>query len=151
MGGTVDANDTEGRILVTKYDGLTCINTYLPSGSNKEERQRFKESWMDEWRQWLQPFLALETPVIVCGDLNIAHTEDDIWNAKGNKKSSGFLPQERQWFSDLLTDGWSDVFPRTCWRRVIRNTHGGPIEGRQESKIEAGESITSLPTQRLQV
>jgi len=65
---------------------------------------------MAEWRQWLQPFLALETPVIVCGDLNIAHTEDDIWNAKGNKKSSGFLPQEREWFSQLLSDGWSDVF-----------------------------------------
>jgi exodeoxyribonuclease-3 len=110
MESKLDPNDSEGRIIVSKHGELTCINTYLPSGSNKEERQLFKESWMAEWRQWLQPFLALKTPVIVCGDLNIAHTEDDIWNAKGNKKSSGFLPQERQWFSDLLSDGWSDVF-----------------------------------------
>ena len=47
---------------------------------------------------------------MVCGDLNIAHTEDDIWNPKGNAKSSGFLPHERAWFTDLLNDGWMDAF-----------------------------------------
>jgi exodeoxyribonuclease-3 len=110
MGGMVDANDSEGRILVSVHDGFTCINTYLPSGSNKQERQDFKEAWMDEWRVFLAPYLKMKTPVIVCGDLNIAHTEDDIWNAKGNAKSSGFLPQEREWFTQLLNDGWSDAF-----------------------------------------
>ena len=65
---------------------------------------------MEEWRQFIRPYLELNTPVIVCGDLNIAHTEDDIWNPKGNAKQSGFLPHEREWFSDLLNDGWHDVF-----------------------------------------
>ena len=46
----------------------------------------------------------------MCGDLNIAHTEDDIWKPKGNAQSSGFLPHERAWFSELLNDGWHDVF-----------------------------------------
>lgn len=110
MGGMVDANDSEGRILVSVHDGFTCINTYLPSGSNKEERQQFKERWMDEWRSFLRPYLDDSNPVIVCGDLNIAHTEDDIWNPKGNAKSSGFLPHERAWFTELLNDGWSDAF-----------------------------------------
>ena len=110
MISSIDANDSEGRIIVTKHGNLTCINTYLPSGSNKEERQNFKEQWMDEWRTWLGPYLQLSTPVLVVGDLNIAHTEDDIWNAKGNAKSSGFLPQEREWFSNLLRDGWHDLF-----------------------------------------
>ncbi|MFL2949350.1 MAG: exodeoxyribonuclease III [Candidatus Poseidoniaceae archaeon] len=110
MDGTIDPGDTEGRLLVTEHNGLTCINTYLPSGSNKEERQKFKERWMDEWRDFLRPFLNASTPVVVCGDLNIAHTEDDIWNPKGNAKSSGFLPHERQWFTDLLADGWHDAF-----------------------------------------
>ena len=81
-----------------------------PSGSNKAERQEFKESWMEEWRAFIKPYLASESPVIVCGDLNIAHTEDDIWNPKGNAKSSGFLPQEREWFTQLLSDGWHDAF-----------------------------------------
>ena len=110
MNGSVDSGDSEGRILVTEHEGFTCINTYLPSGSNKQERQDFKEAWMDEWKTFLTPYLERETPVIVCGDLNIAHTEDDIWNPKGNAKSSGFLPQEREWFSQLLADGWHDVF-----------------------------------------
>ena len=110
MGGTVDEGDTEGRILVTEHQGFTCINTYLPSGSNKQERQEFKDAWMGEWRTFLSPYLASKQPVIVCGDLNIAHTEDDIWNSKSNAKSSGFLPHEREWFSNLLADGWTDAF-----------------------------------------
>ena len=106
----IDENDSEGRIIVTKHGAITCINTYLPSGSSGEERQHFKETWMAEWREFLQPYLSYETPVVVCGDLNVAHTEDDIWNPKGNAKTSGFLPQERAWFSQLLDDGWHDVF-----------------------------------------
>lgn len=110
MESSVYPEDTEGRILVTKHGNLTCINTYLPNGSAKSERQEFKENWMDDWRLWLSKFLDSEDPVIVAGDLNIAHTEDDIWNPAGNKKTSGFLPQEREWFTKLLADGWSDAF-----------------------------------------
>ena len=107
---SIDPDDKEGRIVVTKHGELTCINTYLPSGSSGEERQLFKETWMDEWREFLRPYVNSSAPVIVCGDLNVAHTEDDIWNPKGNAKMSGFLPQERQWFSELINDGWHDVF-----------------------------------------
>ena len=109
-GGHLDPNDTEGRVLACEVNGVICINTYLPSGSNKDERQTFKEGWMEEWRQWLKPYLAEQRPVVVCGDLNIAHTEDDIWNPKGNAKNSGFLPHERSWFTELLSDGWTDAF-----------------------------------------
>ena len=109
-GGKKDPNDLEGRVIVSKHDELICINTYLPSGSNKAERQEFKEDWMKEWREFIKPYLELKSPVIVCGDLNIAHTEDDIWNPKGNAKQSGFLPQEREWFTNLLNDGWHDAF-----------------------------------------
>ena len=110
MQSEVYPEDTEGRILITKHGELTCINTYLPNGSAKSERQEFKERWMDDWRTWLSQFLDSKEPVIVAGDLNIAHTEDDIWNPGGNKKTSGFLPQEREWFSKLLSDGWVDSF-----------------------------------------
>mgnify|MGYP001283140246 FL=1 len=109
-GGMKDPRDLEGRVIVSKHEDIICINTYLPSGSNKAERQEFKEAWMQEWRDFIYPYLKLKTPVIVCGDLNIAHTEDDIWNPKGNAKQSGFLPHEREWFTDLLNDGWSDAF-----------------------------------------
>ena len=110
MQGLLDPDDSEGRVLVTKHDDLILVNTYLPSGSSKEERQRYKESWMAQWRDFIHPLLNSEYTVIVAGDLNIAHTENDIWNPKGNMKSSGFLPHERQWFSDLLSEGWHDLF-----------------------------------------
>ena len=110
MQGQLDPDDSEGRVLVTKHDDLILVNTYLPSGSSKEERQRYKETWMAQWRDFIHPLLKSEHTVIVAGDLNIAHTENDIWNPKGNMKSSGFLPHEREWFSDLLGEGWHDLF-----------------------------------------
>ena len=110
MQGQLDPDDSEGRVLVTKHDDLILVNTYLPSGSSKEERQRYKETWMAQWRDFIHPLLKSEHTVIVAGDLNIAHTENDIWNPKGNMKSSGFLPHDREWFSDLLGEGWHDLF-----------------------------------------
>jgi exodeoxyribonuclease III len=110
MKGSLDPNDSEGRVLVTKHDDVILVNTYLPSGSSKEERQQFKETWMSQWRDFIRPLFESSQTVIVAGDLNIAHTENDIWNPKGNAKSSGFLPREREWFSELLGDGWYDLF-----------------------------------------
>tara|TARA_B100001113_G_scaffold92712_1_gene74269 strand:+ start:607 stop:1383 length:777 start_codon:yes stop_codon:yes gene_type:complete len=110
MEGALDPNDSEGRVLVTMHDDVLLVNTYLPSGSSKEERQQYKETWMSQWRDFINPLLESDKTVIVAGDLNIAHTENDIWNPKGNAKSSGFLPHEREWFSELLNDGWHDLF-----------------------------------------
>lgn len=110
MQGEIDINDTEGRVLVTIHDDVILVNTYLPSGSSKEERQQYKETWMGQWRDFIRPLLDSDMTVIVAGDLNIAHTENDIWNPKGNAKSSGFLPHEREWFSELLAEGWHDLF-----------------------------------------
>lgn len=110
MEGSLDPNDSEGRVLVTMHDDILLVNTYLPSGSSKEERQQYKEAWMSQWRDFIRPLLESDKTVIVAGDLNIAHTENDIWNPKGNAKSSGFLPHEREWFSELLNDGWHDLF-----------------------------------------
>jgi len=110
MQGEIDIDDSEGRVLVTRHEDLILVNTYLPSGSSKEERQQYKETWMAQWREFIRPLLHSDQTVIVAGDLNIAHTENDIWNPKGNAKSSGFLPHEREWFSELLAEGWHDLF-----------------------------------------
>ncbi len=119
MGRGDDPEDLEGRVLITDHQGIRCINTYLPSGSAKEERQQYKERWMEDWLEWLSPNLSIDTPVIVAGDLNVAHQEIDIWNATSNHMTSGFLPQERQWFDRLLETGWHDLC-REDW---------GPIQG----------------------
>ena len=105
-----DPGDKEGRMLLTQHGNLTLANTYLPSGSSKEERQLWKEDWMEDYLEWALQFVDSEQPVILAGDLNICHTEDDIWNPSGNRNTSGFLPHEREWFTRLLDSGWRDVF-----------------------------------------
>lgn len=108
VGGEYE-EDPEGRLLHVRTAGMQFICTYLPSGTQGGPRQVFKEAWMAEWKAWLKPLLDIDEPVIVAGDLNIAHTENDIHNPTGNKKTSGFLPHERAFFTTVLDDGWVDA------------------------------------------
>jgi len=102
--------DAEGRYVELRFDRpgrsvapkLSIISCYFPSGSSGEERQAAKFRFLAELRPHL---LALKTggrEVVLCGDINIAHQEIDLKNFKGNKKNSGFLPEERDWMSTLL-------------------------------------------------
>ena len=112
VGTGMGSGDTEGRLLHTKSRGVHTINLYLPSGSSSPERQEKKEEWMRQFLPWSQRLVSSSEPVILAGDFNIAHTADDIHNPSGNKKSSGFLPHEREWFTKLLDLGWVDVVRR---------------------------------------
>jgi exodeoxyribonuclease-3 len=103
--------DAEGRYLECQFGNLSVVSLYLPSGSSGEERQVFKFSVMSRFMPHLQALKASGRDVIVCGDWNIAHQEIDLKNYKGNKKNSGFLPEERAWMTQLLNDvGWVDVY-----------------------------------------
>ena len=75
---------------------------------------------MEDYLEWALQFVDSEKPVILAGDLNICHTEDDIWNPTGNRNNSGFLPNEREWFTRLLDSGWRDIF------RDYRGSGKGP-------------------------
>ena len=100
--------DPEGRVVHANVEDVHVVSLYLPSGSSGEERQAIKEEWMAEIFPWLKKLAKLKQPVILGGDLNIAHTEQDIFYATGNKKTSGFLSHEREWFTDMLALGWHD-------------------------------------------
>ena len=119
--GLVPAADPEGRVLSARIAGtpVQVVSVYLPSGTASPQRQAAKEAWMAEFLPWSRRLLRRRHPVFLCGDLNIAHTERDIFYAKSNEKTSGFLPHEREWFSRLLALGWVDV---------VRE-HFGPIQG----------------------
>ncbi|GAB5442313.1 MAG: exodeoxyribonuclease III [Fuerstiella sp.] len=117
--GTSDEDsDSEGRLLTIRANDLTLSTVYLPSGSSAPARQEQKEIWMKRFRRWADQLLQ-NGPVIFGGDLNIAHTEQDIFYAKSNEKTSGFLPHEREWFGDLLDSGWSD----------LTRAHFGDVQG----------------------
>jgi exodeoxyribonuclease-3 len=103
--------DDEGRYIELEFKNLIIISIYLPSGSSGEERQTFKYKVLDKIYKVFEDKLKLGKDIIVCGDFNIAHHERDLKNFKGNKKNSGFLPDEREWLTKLFTKGrWTDVY-----------------------------------------
>jgi len=105
--------DSEGRYIEARFGNLSVVSLYLPSGSSGEERQAFKFSVMERFVPQLQALKASGRDVVICGDWNIAHKEADLKNWKGNKKNSGFLPEERAWLTALFDGmGWVDVYRR---------------------------------------
>ncbi len=114
VGTGLDASDPEARVLRVRVNGIQVVCVYLPSGSSGPKRQRFKEAWMRKFLPWSRRLASSGTPVVVGGDLNIAHTERDIFYAKSNETTSGFLPHERKWIGRLLKSGWSDFLREYC-------------------------------------
>ncbi|MCH8507708.1 MAG: exodeoxyribonuclease III [Phycisphaerales bacterium] len=107
--------DTEGRVIVSRIEGVRLVSVYLPSGSSGDHRQAEKDRWLGFFLDWSRSLSRSRIPTILGGDFNIAHTERDIFYAKSNEKTSGFLPHERAWFGDFLKTGWTDL---------IREKHG---------------------------
>lgn len=109
LGTGIDGSpDGEGRIIHVRVNGVQFVCAYLPSGSSSEVRQAVKEQWMADVQPWWTSLARSRQPVILGGDLNIAHTERDIFYVSGNRKTSGFLPHEREWFEKTLSCGWTD-------------------------------------------
>ncbi len=105
--------DAEGRYLRADFGRLSVISVYLPSGSSGEERQQMKFKFMDRFYPHLGKLAAEGREFILCGDWNIAHNEIDLKNWRGNRKNSGFLPEERQWLTQVCDEiGFVDVFRR---------------------------------------
>jgi exodeoxyribonuclease-3 len=103
--------DSEGRYIEAQFGNLSVVSLYLPSGSSGEERQAVKFKFMAAFMPHLRQLHASGREVLICGDWNIAHTEKDLKNWRGNKKNSGFLPEERAWLTELFDDvGFVDVF-----------------------------------------
>ena len=106
-----EEHDGEGRYLQADFGALSVVSLYLPSGSAGPHRQESKYRFMDLFLPHLQKLRADGREYILCGDWNIAHREIDLKNWRGNRKNSGFLPEERAWLSVVLEDtGWVDVF-----------------------------------------
>jgi exodeoxyribonuclease-3 len=108
--------DAEGRYVEARFDTpsrkFSVISCYFPSGSSSQERQQAKYRFLDEFFPHLQRLRA-EREFVLCGDVNIAHKEIDLKNWKSNQKNSGFLPEERAWFTRMVDEiGLVDVYRR---------------------------------------
>ena len=105
--------DAEGRFLRADFGNLSVISLYLPSGSSSPERQEAKFRFMALFYPQMVELARSGRDVVVCGDWNIAHQEIDLKNWKGNRKNSGFLPEERAWIGQLFSEaGWCDTYRR---------------------------------------
>jgi exodeoxyribonuclease III len=110
FGNGIMKSDAEGRVIRADYGKLTIVNAYFPSGTSGEERQSYKYVWLDEFLAYLEDLRKTRPRLIITGDYNIAHREIDIHDPKGNKNSSGFLPDERAWMDKWVAAGYVDSF-----------------------------------------
>ena len=110
MGNGIVQSDAEGRVIRADFGDITLINAYFPSGTSGDERQSYKYKWLDEFYDYIQVLSASRQNLIITGDYNIAHNNIDIHDPKGNKNSSGFLPQERAWMDKWTTAGFVDSY-----------------------------------------
>lgn len=105
--------DSEGRYICADFPDFSVVSVYLPSGSSGEERQAVKFKFMAAFLPHLHELRASRREVLICGDWNIAHQEIDLKNWRGNRKNSGFLPEERAWLTGVFDEaGFVDVFRR---------------------------------------
>jgi exodeoxyribonuclease III len=104
------ALDREGRVIITEFSSMIVVNTYAPHSHRKLLRLPDKERFIVYFLKKIRSLRNLKKPVIITGDFNVAHQDLDLFHYKSNRKNAGFLPQERQFFSDLLALGFIDAF-----------------------------------------
>ncbi len=105
----MEGHNGEGRILTLEYPDFYLVNTYTPNSQHELLRLDFRMEWQDYFVSHLK-MLDAQKPVVICGDLNVAHQEIDIKNAKSNHNNPGFTDKERQKMSELLEAGFSDTY-----------------------------------------
>lgn len=105
----ISEHDHEGRIITLEFEEFYLVNVYTPNSKQELERLDYRMVWENDFRNYLQS-LEAKKPVILCGDLNVAHQEIDLKNPKANKRHAGFTDEERTKFSQLLSAGYIDSF-----------------------------------------
>ena len=105
----VEEHDREGRVITLEMDNFFLVTVYTPNSQDGLKRLEYRMRWEDDFRTYLKNLDAVK-PVVVCGDLNVAHEEIDLKNPRTNRKNAGFTDEEREKFSVLLADGFIDTF-----------------------------------------
>ena len=105
----IEEHDQEGRVITLEYDDFYFVTVYTPNSQNELARLDYRMKWEDDFRAWLKK-LEEKKPVVVTGDMNVAHKEIDLKNPKTNRKNAGFTDEERQKFTELLEAGFIDTY-----------------------------------------
>ena len=105
----IEEHDKEGRVITLEYDNFYLVTCYTPNSQNELKRLPYRMQWEDDFREYLKT-LDTKKPVVLCGDLNVAHNEIDLKNPKTNRKNAGFSDEERAKMTELLDSGFTDTF-----------------------------------------
>ncbi len=105
----IEEHDLEGRVITLEMNGYYVVTVYTPNSQDGLRRLDYRMGWEDEFRRYLTQ-LDRQKPVIVCGDMNVAHREIDLKNPKTNRRNAGFTDEEREKFQTLLDAGFTDTF-----------------------------------------
>lgn len=105
----IDEHNTEGRVITLEFQDFFFVTCYTPNSQNELKRLDYRMKWEDDFREYLLR-LNNKKPVILCGDLNVAHNEIDLKNPKTNRKNAGFSDEEREKMTKLLNSGFTDSF-----------------------------------------
>ncbi len=105
----IEEHDKEGRVITLEYENFYMVNIYTPNSKRELERLDYRQIWEDEIRKYILN-LNNKKPVIMCGDLNVAHNEIDLKNPKTNKGNAGFTNEERNKMTELLNSGFIDTY-----------------------------------------
>ena len=108
-GMAIEEHDQEGRVITLEYEDFYFVTVYTPNSQSELARLDYRMTWEDDFLAYLKG-LEEKKPVVICGDLNVAHKEIDLKNPKTNRKNAGFTDEERGKFTDLLAAGFTDTF-----------------------------------------
>jgi exodeoxyribonuclease-3 len=126
--------EPEGRIITLEFDTFYLVNVYTPNARRDLSRLEFRLDWEERFRSYLQQ-LDSHKPVIICGDLNVAHREIDIKNWKSNRGNSGFTPEERDKMTLLLEAGFIDTFRHFYPEKTDAYTWWSNMPGVREKNV----------------
>ena len=134
----VERHDHEGRVITLEYPDFYLVDVYVPNARRNLERLDYRMDWEDSFREYVSS-LDKHKPVIICGDMNVAHEEIDLKNYKTNRGNAGFTDEERSKMTELLGAGFADTF-RFLIRKKAIPIPGGAICSTQGKRMPDGES-----------
>lgn len=109
-GTQIEQSDFEGRVIQLDFEHFSLVNAYFPSGTSGDIRQAYKYQWLDEFYDYINELRTQKRGLVITGDYNICHKPIDIHDPVGNRNSSGFLPEEREWLGKFFAAGYIDTF-----------------------------------------
>lgn len=105
----IEEHDTEGRVITAEFDDFYVVTVYTPNSKQELTRLDYRMQWEDDFRSYVKNLDQIK-PVILCGDLNVAHKDIDLKNPKSNRKSAGFTDEEREMLTKLFEEGFIDTY-----------------------------------------